>query len=233
MNSGCDFEYTDPITTKVYLIEKGQEIFTLTKDFEIEDLNKLQQEKLVILAVLENSGLSSGTEVEFYITREGPKTINEKGEYEATSVDVRVGEDTLKGIVDDKGNAIAEWIVEPEDFGDYDGRATFILKAKINGTEIHNIDRPGILSHESSGYALRTKEGDCEGNIVCINMNKEICDYYEGCDWNYETSSCEGEGKLSCDIIDEKDVCEYFEDCKWKPSGFWKRLTSWLGKLFG
>lgn len=234
--AGCGWENSEKYTISLYWSESVDGPLLPKK---IVDVNNYEIEDISLFMVLENSGLSEGTEVSFEIYG----IISSEAYGDNYEIDIRTEDSAILGVVDAEGNAVAEWVITKADLikAEYDGRGKFYFHPKIN-EEFLNL---GLVSGRASLHryvmVLYTEEkgGECTGTIIPCGVFSgegadDDCELAPGCDWikkeNGE-SYCSGIG-LSCGYIEDKKTCENY-GCNWESSGFWEAFISFFKRLFG
>ena len=228
---------------KQYWLEKGKEKEFLCdsrkgvcgKIFLDLNIKEVENNEITLLLVLENTKLPKNTKIDFEIYKYNP-TKNASSSAFYKNIGVRVGEDAIKEIVDERGNAVAEWTILLNDLtnAEYDGEDHFYFEPLVNGVNINGIERVGLtrMGMDGNNIMFSTKTGDCIGNIPCNNLPNDACEY-SNCVWNNEGDYCEGSESLSCRVIEDELTCKTYKDfCNWKKYSFWKKLGLKIRRFF-
>lgn len=221
-NYGCEpnnldkqlnFQYKPSIHLLNKNVANLDNLIYLTDD----DFKTIENGGSVSISILMlNSGLPEGTPVSFII-------------YDQMDEPIRAGENVIHAIVDEQGDVNAEWLVSKEDISslhpDY-GRSRFTVSFIVNG-----VSTALFINSE-----FKVKTGECSGTSSCNLYSKEGCLIAQalefGCSFDYQTNSCEGENKISCESFEFRDECK-LSGCSWKADSLWEAFTSWLKGLFG
>ncbi len=247
----CEWENSWIYTQKLYWKGEGvsNSLGDLVVSVDENVIKNIDDIGIPLIMVLENSGFPEGTNLDFEIYKipKGAglrvRETNEGIEY-LDAIALKVGNNAIKGVVNEEGTAIANWVISEEDLSKakYNGRDYFFFTVKKDGKMVYSssgkinqwrtVESIPIEEHR---LALITKKGECSGTISCESFFKkweceESIEEGGNCEWEDETSSCFGEG-ISCSIIGDGDTCREWK-CSWKADSLWERFTDWLSILF-
>jgi len=197
----CKFEKT-PYLKKLYWqvgnISNPLNTFAASLKLTRTKLNELEEGKTILIKIVyENSGLSEGTEVYFEIYSMGDAPIIIE-HLEQELVGIRTGENSIKGVVDGKGDVDIQWSLSGEDLNlfDYDGFNYLSAELSLkNGTVI--IPK-GYLSFYTGFFRHNT------GTIISYKDDIHNAFHMESV-----TAMCSGQNLVPCSAISSKSSCEF------------------------
>ena len=113
---------------------------------------------------------------------------------------------------------------------------------KILSTGIRLEDHYVAVYPSTQLLILQSDKGECKGEIDCSSLlirSEDSCmelryEFDVDCFWDNSTSSCKGDEKISCGIIEIEETCNTLaaSNCSWRENSIWGRFKSWFKNLF-